>query len=378
MKSDDVDMNVEDNNEPDFDDMDKRLKDIEDETTALKEILGSVAEWRRLNGIEYPAINYRKHSAVLTDFGGIGDGKTSNMKEFQYAVSSLSHYASDGVHNLLCHLVNGSLEALISPAISLSFSKRMLSFLHLRGRDAPDGRFSSLIFGTNLTDVVITGANGTIDGQGSYWWAKFKQNQFKLTRSYLIGIMYSDQIQISWKQILRYKGFYDYAKAKGVNVGPPVGLDVVIDGTVPTGSGLSSSAAFVCSSIIAIMATFDANFPKVKRQIPEVTTVSSRAISSGYQRLQVESVCSRKKVTVVHKANIMKLADGLFLVACREVAQKYPAIQYYEIIVDNCCMQLVLRPEQFDVMAFVDAKKLVNQEKSFACAEIESARAVVL
>jgi isocitrate dehydrogenase (NAD+) len=59
---------------------------------------------------------------------------------------------------------------------------------------------------------------------------------------------------------------------------------------------------------------------------------------------------NRKKVTAVHKANIMKLADGLFLESCREVATKYPGIQYSEIIVDNCCMQLVAKPEQFDVM----------------------------
>ena len=59
---------------------------------------------------------------------------------------------------------------------------------------------------------------------------------------------------------------------------------------------------------------------------------------------------NRKTVTAVHKANIMKLADGLFLESCREIASKYPSIKYNEIIVDNCCMQLVSKPEQFDVM----------------------------
>ncbi|XWS53492.1 hypothetical protein CRYUN_Cryun10bG0005900 [Craigia yunnanensis] len=62
--------------------------------------------------------------------------------------------------------------------------------------------------------------------------------------------------------ICGYKGYYEYAKSKGVDVGVPVGLDVLIDGIVPTGSGLSSSAAFVCSSTIAIMAAFGVNFPK--------------------------------------------------------------------------------------------------------------------
>lgn len=55
-------------------------------------------------------------------------------------------------------------------------------------------------------------------------------------------------------------------------------------------------------------------------------------------------------MTAVHKANIMKICDGLFLEACREVAAKYPNIKYEEMIVDNCSMQLVKTPQQFDVM----------------------------
>merc|ERR1712004_105906 len=58
----------------------------------------------------------------------------------------------------------------------------------------------------------------------------------------------------------------------------------------------------------------------------------------------------RSKVTAVHKANIMKLADGLFLESCREVAKLYPKIEFEAMIVDNCCMQLVSNPYQFDVM----------------------------
>lgn len=58
----------------------------------------------------------------------------------------------------------------------------------------------------------------------------------------------------------------------------------------------------------------------------------------------------RKKVTVVHKANILKSTSGLFLKTAREVAQQYPDIQCNEMIVDNTCMQLVMRPEQFDVI----------------------------
>jgi isocitrate dehydrogenase (NAD+) len=58
----------------------------------------------------------------------------------------------------------------------------------------------------------------------------------------------------------------------------------------------------------------------------------------------------RKKVTAVHKANIMKLSDGLFLECCKKVSREYLDVDYNEMIVDNCCMQLVTNPEQFDVM----------------------------
>jgi isocitrate dehydrogenase (NAD+) len=59
---------------------------------------------------------------------------------------------------------------------------------------------------------------------------------------------------------------------------------------------------------------------------------------------------ARRQVIAIHKANIMKLADGLFLRCCREVAKLYPEIQYKELIVDNASMQLVIRPETFDVL----------------------------
>lgn len=58
----------------------------------------------------------------------------------------------------------------------------------------------------------------------------------------------------------------------------------------------------------------------------------------------------RKKVTAIHKANIMKFTDGLFLEAYRTVAKDYPDIETQEVIIDNMCMQLVLRPETFDVL----------------------------
>lgn len=58
----------------------------------------------------------------------------------------------------------------------------------------------------------------------------------------------------------------------------------------------------------------------------------------------------RKKVTAVHKANILKTSSGLFLNVAREIAKEYPQVEFNEMIVDNTCMQLVMRPEQFDVI----------------------------
>jgi isocitrate dehydrogenase (NAD+) len=58
----------------------------------------------------------------------------------------------------------------------------------------------------------------------------------------------------------------------------------------------------------------------------------------------------RHRVHAIHKANIMKMSDGLFLRCCREVAREYPEITYGEHIVDNTCMQLVMNPYQYDVL----------------------------
>ena len=59
---------------------------------------------------------------------------------------------------------------------------------------------------------------------------------------------------------------------------------------------------------------------------------------------------NRKKVTAVHKANIMKFSDGLFLETARTVAKDYPDIEFEDRIVDNMCMQLVQKPELYDVL----------------------------
>ncbi len=94
---------------------------------------------------------------------------------------------------------------------------------------------------------------------------------------------------------------------------------------------------------------------KVKTKADE-TGISIKPISvSGTERIvkcafDYAKENGRKKVTAVHKANIMKFSDGLFLRIAREVAQQYPSIEFEDRIVDNMCMQLVQKPELYDVL----------------------------
>ena len=88
--------------------------------------------------------------------------------------------------------------------------------------------------------------------------------------------------------------------------------------------------------------------PGVVESIKIITEKASTRIAKfafEYSRRE-----GRKRITAAHKANIMKLSDGLFLDCFRNVAKDYPDILADDRIIDNACMQLVMRPEQFDVM----------------------------
>ncbi|KAG5048799.1 hypothetical protein JHK85_009902 [Glycine max] len=139
------------------------------------EFTAKSGECRVANGLdcfEYPAISCRKHSAVLTDFGGVGDGKTSNTKAFQYAISNLSHYASDGgallvvppgkwltgSFNLTSHFtlflqkeatILGSQDELEWPTLPVLPS-------YGRGRDAPDGQGIFFKLDTKLDEQKVS------------------------------------------------------------------------------------------------------------------------------------------------------------------------------------------------------------------------------
>ncbi len=88
--------------------------------------------------------------------------------------------------------------------------------------------------------------------------------------------------------------------------------------------------------------------PGVVESLKIITqNASLRIARAAFEYARRESRC---KVTAIHKANIMKKSDGLFLKCCREVAAQFPQIEYNELIVDNACMQIVTRPEQFDLL----------------------------
>src|SRR5206468_8918331 len=112
---------------------------------------------------------------------------------------------------------------------------------------------------------------------------------------------------------------------------------------------------------------FEKGTPECRSLLEEISTLSRKRIRpdsglsikpisvSGSERIvqfafDYARQYGRKKVTAVHKANIMKFTDGLFLQVAREVAQEHPEIEFEDRIVDNLSMQLVQRPEEYDVL----------------------------
>jgi isocitrate dehydrogenase (NAD+) len=88
--------------------------------------------------------------------------------------------------------------------------------------------------------------------------------------------------------------------------------------------------------------------PGVVESLKIITEKASTRISEFAFRYALQN--NRKKITAVHKANIMKMSDGLFLECSRKVAARNPDIQYEEMIVDSTCMQLVMNPRRFDML----------------------------
>ena len=108
--------------------------------------------------------------------------------------------------------------------------------------------------------------------------------------------------------------------------------------------------------IVVVRENTEDLYAGIERQVDEDTAESIKIITREASERIAEFAFDyalkndRKLVHVVTKANICKLSDGLFLESARAIASKYPQIQFKEILVDNCCMQLVQNPNQFDVL----------------------------
>lgn len=108
--------------------------------------------------------------------------------------------------------------------------------------------------------------------------------------------------------------------------------------------------------IVVVRENTEDLYAGIERQVDEDTAESIKIITRKASERIAEFAFdyavknNRKEVCVVTKANICKLSDGLFLECARKIAEKYPQINFREILVDNCCMQLVQNPNQFDVL----------------------------
>ncbi|XP_073276791.1 probable polygalacturonase [Primulina huaijiensis] len=149
----------------------------------------------------------------LTDFGAVGDGVTVNTAAFERAVVAISKLGKRGggqlnvppgywltaPFNLTSHMTLFLAEDAVILGIDDERYWPLLPPLpsYGYGREHPGPRYGSLIHGQNLKDVVITGHNGTINGQGQAWWKKFRQKLLSHTRGPLVQIMWSSDILIS-------------------------------------------------------------------------------------------------------------------------------------------------------------------------------------
>ncbi|EEF49055.1 Exopolygalacturonase precursor, putative [Ricinus communis] len=248
------------------------------------------------NAVNYAAINCRKHTAFLTDFGGVGDGKTLNTKAFQAAIANLSQYADDGGAELIVPAgkwLTGSFNLtshftlFLHRGATILASQNEADFPIIAAlpsfgveKDFPDGRFSSLIRGINLTDVVITGNNGTIDGQGAPWWDKFEKGLFKASRPLLIDIMYTDQLQISNITLVNSPSWHVHpvycsnVLVQGVTIIAPV--------EVPNTDGINPSR-FLASSFHQYL-----NFPLISTSDAGIALGSE--MSGGIENVRVEDI----------------------------------------------------------------------------------------
>ncbi|KAL6502414.1 hypothetical protein OROHE_024692 [Orobanche hederae] len=158
-------------------------------------------------------VRYRDNKISITDFGGVGDGVTSNTKAFREAIYRIEHLRRRGgavlyippgeyltgpfnlTSGMTLYLARGAIIKATTDTTHWPLIAPLPSYG--RGRELPGGRYMSFIHGDGLQDVIITGENGTIDGQGGVWWNLWRHRTLKFTRPNLIELMNSTNIIIS-------------------------------------------------------------------------------------------------------------------------------------------------------------------------------------
>ncbi|XP_052189377.1 probable polygalacturonase [Diospyros lotus] len=155
----------------------------------------------------------RKVVMSITDFGGVGDGRTSNTAAFRRAVRDMQWFGVSGGAQLNVprgRWVTGSFNLTSNFTLFLEEGAVILGSQdpeewpivdslpsYGRGRERPGARHISLIHGDGLSNVVITGQNGTIDGQGKMWWDMWWSRTLNHTRGHLLELVNSSNILIS-------------------------------------------------------------------------------------------------------------------------------------------------------------------------------------
>ncbi|XP_073155878.1 probable polygalacturonase isoform X2 [Henckelia pumila] len=155
----------------------------------------------------------RPHSVSVSEFGAIGDGKTLNTVAFQNAIFYLKSFADKGGAQLYvpagkwligCINLTSHLTLFLEKGATILGSQDYSNWALVeplpsygQGLDVPGTRYRSLITGYNLTDVVITGNNGIIDGQGSIWWQLLNTRSLNHSRPHLVEFIGTDTVVVS-------------------------------------------------------------------------------------------------------------------------------------------------------------------------------------
>lgn len=181
--------------------------------STIASILNSVALSEPITCSGIVPMKNRNDKVSIKDFGGVGDGKTLNTKAFQKAIDQIRKtkktggtvlYIPPGVYlsetfNLTSHMTLYLAKGAVIKATQDSENWPLTAPLpsYGRGRELPGGRYQSFIHADGVEDVIITGDNGTFEGQGAKWWDMYKQKTLKFTRPSLIEFMNSKDILIS-------------------------------------------------------------------------------------------------------------------------------------------------------------------------------------